>query len=321
VRALAKTNRALMRLGPQLPERGRIHLALHRRVSGLRAVLPAATPWGGRFECDLQDLVQSRIFYFGVWEPNLTAFVQQRVRPGDVVVDVGANVGYFTLLASRLVGDAGRVVAIEASPRVFGLLNRNIALTGARNVRAINVAVSDRHGSLPIYAGPPDNVGATSVRDDWYGGGRERFEATVPAAPLASLLEPDELQRVRLLKIDVEGAELPVVLNLLDTMHEFGPDMDIVVEMSPRGLEKAGLTFEEIAGRFREFGYAWYALENEYDLGPYLQPQVRPPVRGTATPSRQVDVVFTKSDLGSRDRSARAEPASAGALDSVARGS
>lgn len=74
----------------------------------------------------------------------------ERLKPGDVFVDVGANIGYFSLLASKLVGPGGRVVAIEASPEVFDLLRRNLELNKAHNVRAVNVAISDREGSLQL---------------------------------------------------------------------------------------------------------------------------------------------------------------------------
>jgi FkbM family methyltransferase len=250
------------------------------------------TFWGGRFVCDLRDLVQSRIYYFGAWEPNLTAYIRGALRSGDVMVDVGANIGYYSVLASQLVGASGRVVSIEASPRVFALLSEHLALNGATNVRAVNAAVSDAEGKLAIYAGPPDNVGATSSRADWYGGAT--FEAEVPTAPLARLLEASELARVRLLKIDVEGAELPVLLNLLDNLDEFSPEMEIVVEVSPIGLREAGTSFEALVERFADRGFTWYVIENDYELAAYLDLTPRPPIRGTTTPTGQFDVLFAR---------------------------
>src|SRR4030088_1768852 len=63
--------------------------------------------YGARFLCSSEDLIQSWLMFFGIWEPGLTSFLQSRLQPGDCFVDVGANIGYFTLFASELVGERG----------------------------------------------------------------------------------------------------------------------------------------------------------------------------------------------------------------------
>ena len=68
----------------------------------------ARTTFGAAIAGNTKDLIQRHIFYFGVWEPNLTGFLTTRLNRGDVFVDVGANIGYFSLLASRLVGRRGK---------------------------------------------------------------------------------------------------------------------------------------------------------------------------------------------------------------------
>ena len=93
--------------------------------------------------CPLTDMIGRRIFLFGVWEPEMTAYVEATLRPGGVFIDVGANIGYYSMLASRLVGPSGSVVAIEPSPTNFSELKRNIALNHALNIRAIDMAVGD----------------------------------------------------------------------------------------------------------------------------------------------------------------------------------
>jgi hypothetical protein len=91
----------------------------------LRAVLVSLStlfrirehPREGRI-CDLDDVIQRYIFYFGVWEPMISHVTEQMLHKGDVYVDVGANIGYCSLLASNCVGGSGRVVSIEASPTI-----------------------------------------------------------------------------------------------------------------------------------------------------------------------------------------------------------
>jgi FkbM family methyltransferase len=291
VRLLARANHVVLRHWPRRYGRELAFRILNRASARHGVILETTTPWGGRFRCDLRDLVQSRIYYFGVWEPRLTALVEQRLQPGDVFVDVGANVGYFSLLAAHRVGPAGAVVAIEASPRVAAMLRSNVALSRAENVRVLNVAASDRHGTVPIYAGPPGNVGTTSLHAD-HGG---RYETDVTAAPLTTLIEPSELGRVRLVKIDVEGAELPILENILEHIDAFSAQVEIVAEISPEALRDAGTSFEAVAARFAERGFAWYVLQNDYGLRAYLDPVPGPPVRGTEAPTSHVDVLFSRA--------------------------
>src|SRR5579859_719318 len=142
------------------------------------------TEFGARMRCRLNDLIQRKIAYFGVWEPNLTDFFRDSLRPGDVAIDVGANIGYFTLLASSLVGATGRVISIEASPQIFGLLAENIELNKLSNVRAVNCAASYADGEMPVYACGEDNIGHSSTIpvDD------NKFIGTVKARPLHDIL-------------------------------------------------------------------------------------------------------------------------------------
>lgn len=86
---------------------------------------------------DTQDLIQRYLYLFGAWEPHLTGWLRRRLRPGDGFVDVGANIGVFSVLAARLVGESGRVVAIEASAdvhrRLVGTPGSTASGTSARS--------------------------------------------------------------------------------------------------------------------------------------------------------------------------------------------
>ena len=266
---------------------------LNKMAARPGVLLDAVAVWGGRFRCDLQDFVPSRIFYFGVWEPNLTAFIQRRLAKGDIFVDVGANIGYFTVLASTLVGDTGGVVALEASPSTYAKLRDNLTRNRATNVRPLHVAVADRHGTAPIFAGPPDNRGLTSLHADRGG----RFEADVPTSPLLDLLTETERSRVRMIKIDVEGAELPILMDLLANVASYPERMEIIVEVSPDEMRDGGMPVEELFQRFAAYGFHWYEMENRHDLPAYFDPRPQAPRRGVTIPTQRTDVVFSR-ELG-----------------------
>jgi len=123
------------------------------------------------------------------------AFFKSVLRPGDMVVDVGANVGTLTILASRLVGPAGHVYALEPNPSTYRFLRRNLTLNGVHNVTAVRAAAGAADGRGSLIAGRSDD------QDRIGEGGMD-----VPVQTLDSLLATD-LRPIRLLKIDVEGFE------------------------------------------------------------------------------------------------------------------
>lgn len=249
----------------------------------------ATTYFGARLHCNPQDLIQRMILYFGVWEPDVSRVIEQNLTAGDVFVDIGANIGYDTLLASSRVGATGKVVSIEASPRTFALLQRNLAANpSSSNVRAVNAAVSDRPGTLDLYEINEGNIGAATTLASRGG----TLMASVEALPLAEILKPDELSRLRLIKMDVEGAEPPILRHLLEQLSRYPATMDIVVEASPDDDLEA---WRDVFGRMRAAGFTAWAIENDYELEWYLRWR-RPATlqRVEAMPTRQQDLLFTR---------------------------
>jgi FkbM family methyltransferase len=172
----------------------------------------------------------------GTYEPEQTRLFERLLRPGHTVLDVGANVGYYTLLASVLVGDSGRVHAFEPEPRNAGFLRRHASINRRANVRVEQAAVSDREGTARFHFGSGSgtghlaDAGALEVRtlrlDDYC--------AEHGLAPGA-------------VKIDVEGAELSVLQGARETLARHRP----VLFLSTHGADvhAASLAF------LRELGY------------------------------------------------------------------
>jgi FkbM family methyltransferase len=225
---------------------------------------------GAVFACSSNDLVQSYILCFGEWEPALTEFLSYRLRPTDVFVDVGAHVGYFTLLASRLVGPFGTVVAIDASVSNFLALRDNIKLNNVGNVRAVHAAVWDTRGSLVSFAGDPGNSGHASVIAEH---GME-VESQVDSFPLGDLLTEEEWKNARVIKIDVEGAESNVLRGIL-AGPELSRNTELVVEISPDWLGQRGQSADTLLDAFRSRGYYVYELARRFPwerrTGPLLR--------------------------------------------------
>jgi FkbM family methyltransferase len=123
-------------------------------------VCPAV--FGAIFHCNTRQFVQRRIRFFGIFEHNLTYYTLSKLREGDLYVDVGANIGYFSLLASQCVGPAGKVIAVEADPETFKDLTSNLELNKARNVTARNIAATETSCQVKIER-VRDNSGANSI--------------------------------------------------------------------------------------------------------------------------------------------------------------
>jgi FkbM family methyltransferase len=141
----------------------------------------------------------------GVYEQDSLDFVLAHLSPGSVFVDVGANIGTLALPAAARVGDRGRVIAIEASPRVFPSLERNVARSGLP-IDCRFVAATATPGRVPFFVPPDDHFGMGSMAPQFHVGPTE-----VAGAPLDAILKDADVDAVHLLKIDVEGFERDVL--------------------------------------------------------------------------------------------------------------
>ncbi|AUA12974.1 FkbM family methyltransferase [Streptomyces sp. SID8382] len=259
----------------------------------------ARTRFGATFAVDTQDLIQRYLYLFGVWEPHMTRWLQRRLKPGDVFVDVGANIGYYSVLASRLVGGSGKVVAVEASPTFLGLLQRHSRRNGCANIRTVNAAVSDREELLTFILASSRNMGANSVVP-YDGPAESTFE--IAARPLPDLLTEDEITRARVIKVDVEGAEGGVVRGLVPLLDRLRPDAELTVEVTPQRMAELGDSVEELLAALTGHGFHVYRLTNDYAAGSYpdaLRRAPEVPVRWRGPVAEESDLVFSRVDAES----------------------
>ncbi|MFG2720687.1 FkbM family methyltransferase [Streptomyces sp. NPDC048416] len=250
---------------------------------------------GARFAVDTQDLIQRYLYLFGVWEPHMTHWLRRRLRPGDTFIDVGANIGVFSVLASRLVGGTGHVVAIEASPAFHRRLLQNADLNHCDNIRALNAAVSDERRTLTFVLASSDNMGANSIVP--YDGPAESvFE--MEAAPLSDILEPDEVATARVIKIDVEGAEGGAVRGLAPVLGDLRPDVEIAIEVTPERMAQLGDSADELLDTLRAHGFHPYRLPTEYAPGSYPRAIQHPvaPVRWRQPITGETELIFSRRD-------------------------
>jgi FkbM family methyltransferase len=220
------------------------------------------TRWGGMLLIDTRESVLGpALMLYGLWEIDITRWFEETLEPGKVFVDVGANIGYYSLLASRLVGDAGKVVAIEAHPRMAELLHRNMIINAQYNVSTWHKAAWSRSEKLTFHArrhfGANSSAGSLGDRDLEKLDDQEEI-VEVDAVALDDLLS--DLPRVDLIKIDVEGAELQVVTGLADTLAG-NPDIKVIFEWSPGQLEMVGNKPEALVELMEQHGFVLRLME------------------------------------------------------------
>jgi FkbM family methyltransferase len=196
---------------------------------------------------DLGEAIQ-RWMYLGAFEPRETALVKGSLRPGMTFLDVGANFGYFTLLAASRVGPTGRVLAVEPSPYAAKRLAENVRANSLSAVQVFPMGLSSESGALDLYLPPASFHSPTMSASS---GGEP---VSVPVRRLDDCLDEWGVERVDLMKMDVEGHEPFVVRGAGDSLSS-GRIRSVLVEFNDHWLRAQGSSPQELYDMFREAGF------------------------------------------------------------------
>ena len=184
----------------------------------------------------------------GSWEPLETSLFLEHVKEGDTIVDVGANIGYYTVLGAQAVGSSGRVYAFEPDPSSFGYLERNVEVNGYKNVVLEQKALTNKPGTLRLYLAT-SNLGDHRI----YPTG-DRAYVEVEGVTLDDYLEGLE-RNVDFIKIDTQGAEVVILEGMRKTL-ERNRGVKLAVEFWPRGLEGFGYKASQLLAILQEHEFA-----------------------------------------------------------------
>ena len=222
-------------------------------------------PNGCVMQCDLTDEVQRFIYFVGTYEPVEAQVFCRLLRPGATVIDAGANVGQYTLLAATRVGPEGQVHSFEPMPQNFSTLSRNVQINGLTNVRLNQVALWHEPAEL-VFSRPRvhhHNNGAFAAINP--GGSPDDIDSqatiSVPAMPLDQYVEENHLTSVDLIKMDIEGAEPFLLQGGRRTLERFGPP--ILSEVRPEILARLGTTIEQFETLLTDLGYRAWLISGE----------------------------------------------------------
>jgi FkbM family methyltransferase len=215
----------------------------------------------GTLLVDSQDRgISKELCLHHVHEPVTTEFLKGFLREGMVVFDIGSNIGYYVLLEKHLIGNRGRVVAIEPVPHNLELLRQNTALNALSGVTVVEAAVGDRDGVGTLYI---------SEMSNWHSmfrsGFCQRGAIEVPMYTVDSLVRRLELPRVDFIRMDVEGYETNVLKGMRETLREFRPLLLIELHANLLGGQEIASLLKELKALSyqtahvveREFDFAW----------------------------------------------------------------
>lgn len=169
--------------------------------------------------------VEREIFYSGTYESGVLSILEHLLKKGDVFVDVGANIGLMSIFAAQEVGPSGKVIAIEANPNTAEILSRNLSINNLSSVQVMQCAIGNSLDSIKIYDNFDVNRGASSVIPPEKLTDSYQVSQTTLDKALFGRLMPS------IVKIDVEGAELDVLLGSRELLSSLNPPI-VVMECS-----------------------------------------------------------------------------------------
>ena len=229
-----------------------------RRRIGMVETIKSGSGTGLRFDTGLG----TNLFITGEYERPVQGAISSLVKQGDVCYDIGANLGFFTVLFGRLAGTAGIVYAFEPVPSNASVLERNARLNGLSNIQILRMACSRQSGSSELMlarhiggavlksAGVPPDLNGSIV---------------VETATIDSLVNTQKIAPPNVVKIDVEGAEMDVLEGMKKVLKEWGPA--VIIEVDDASAAKCEEKLSKCREFLHEYNYQTELIPNSYADG------------------------------------------------------
>ena len=192
------------------------------------------------------------------FEPLSAKLISENIKENDVFIDVGANMGFFSVIASKLVGGRGRVFSIEANPSILEILKSN---TPNLNTIIINSAIGNRCGTTEFYV-TDDTVNSGIAPSPFV---KINQKITIPILTLDKLMDDETFpdQRANFIKIDVQGDEV-AVLEGAKSLIDRNDNLCILVEWAPGWMEMAGYDLNQLPDLIKSYGFKDIYVIDEY---------------------------------------------------------
>jgi FkbM family methyltransferase len=216
---------------------------------------PAIVPLrcGAKIRVTSVDHLQLLIYYLGVFEPSSVSVLRNCLRPGTTVIDIGANIGFYTLECAVAVGPTGRVVSIEAAPEHARAVRDNLQLNVIGNVTVLEVALGESAREAVLTRPDGANLGMFTL-----GAVSGRQEYRVQVRTLDEMLEKEGVTHVDFIKIDIEGSELGALRGASRLIERSRPT--ILIELNDAALRSCGSSPHAVKRLLQSAGYRGWVI-------------------------------------------------------------
>jgi FkbM family methyltransferase len=256
---------------------------VNRWILKRRYLLARAQPFDLELKVRADDVIGRHLYKYGCHDADVTAFLERtlEIQPGDVLFDIGANIGWYSLVLDRLAPKGADIYAFEPEPENFDLLVENVRRNAAGKVHPVRKGLSDREGVLKLHLCPRGNRGRHSLLPINEGGAID-----VPVVPLDTFWAEQHLgdRVLRLLKIDVEGYEY-VAFN--GAGAALSRCRAVLAEFAPAYMRKAGLEPGRLLQLLRGCGFTPYLIRG--------RDKVAADLSDLANAERRVDLFWERS--------------------------
>lgn len=237
---------------------------LFKRIfSELKAkILPLPKPGiykinGVSFNFDFNFSHKIKKMYFGTFQPIISEIIKKYLREGDTFIDVGANIGYFSLIGAGIVGQSGQVHSFEPVPEYFIKLDNFAKINKNYRIKTNKLALGDKKESLEIFIKGGKDIGNNTFFPELLDG-REQEKVSVSVVRLDEYIKENNLNNIKLIKIDVEGFEFSVLKGLSKYFSECSVKKEypvIVCEIVPEIYPKLGCKLKDLFDYMAQFSY------------------------------------------------------------------
>lgn len=210
-----------------------------------------------------KDPAISGAITLGVYEKNESRFFREKVKEGMVVIDIGANVGYYTVMFAKLVGPFGRVISFEPGPENFYFLKKTIKINKFNNVEPYDFALSNKTGRGKLFL-CESNKGDHRI----YNPDNTRESIDISITTLDNFLAEKKVENVDLIKMDIQGAEGMALNGMKDTLTQ-NKKISLIIEFWPQGLLKSGTEPISLLNEIRGLGFKIFKIR-ENPIKPYF---------------------------------------------------
>lgn len=214
---------------------------------------------GHKMFLDPNDSLGLSIYGVYAWESFMTKLVKEIIKKGDIVLDLGANIGYYTLIFAKLVGNDGQVIAFEPSPDNFALLKKNIEINGYKNVILEQKAISNKTERTRLYLSEPPRH--TIHNSTIYNLHKDHKSIKIESIRLDNYFKTYN-KKVNFVKMDIEGAEYVAIQGMSNLLKE-NKNVKIVTEFNPFVLKEFGVEPVEYLKLLLAHGFKLYNINDE----------------------------------------------------------